>query len=97
MSNTPRLFLVVLGGRTATSHIELHDVRWVAGSDIEATIPALKQNQVGNESGGLLLTEGKAQHVSPGFEMSAQVRKVSRNCAHADLSAVAFEGAFFRR
>ena len=29
MSDTPTLFLVVLGGRTATRHIELHDVRWV--------------------------------------------------------------------
>ena len=51
MRDTPRLFLVVLGGRTATSHIELHDVRWVVGSDIEATIPALKQQWFGLKRG----------------------------------------------
>jgi hypothetical protein len=28
------LFLVVLGGRTATSHIEVHDVRFVAGTTV---------------------------------------------------------------
>ena len=51
MSDTPTLFLVVLGGRTATCHIELHDVRWVVGSNIEATIPALKQQWFGLKRG----------------------------------------------
>ncbi len=51
MTVTPRLFLVVLGGRTATSHIELHDVRWVVGTDIESTIPALKQQWFGLKRG----------------------------------------------
>ena len=51
MTDRPRLFLVVLGGRTATSHIELHDVRWVVGTDIEATIPALKQQWFGLKRG----------------------------------------------
>ena len=51
MTPTPKLFLVVLGGRTATSHIELHDVRWVVGVDIEATIPALKHQWFGLKRG----------------------------------------------
>ena len=51
MSTTPNLFLVVLGGRTATSHIELHDVRWVVGTSIEETIPTLRQQWFGLQSG----------------------------------------------
>ena len=51
MSTTPKLFLVVLGGRTATSHIELHDVRWVVGTSIEETIPTLRQQWFGLQSG----------------------------------------------
>ena len=51
MSTTPNLFLVVLGGRTATSHIELHDVRWVVGTSIEDTIPTLRQQWFGLQRG----------------------------------------------
>ena len=51
MSAKPRLFLVVLGGRTSSSHIELHDVRWVVGTSIEDTIPSLRQQWFGLISG----------------------------------------------
>ena len=51
MTITPSLFLVVLGGRTASSHIELHDVRWVVGPSIESTIPTLRQQWFGLLSG----------------------------------------------
>ena len=37
----PTLFIVVLGGRTKTSHIELHDVRWVIGRSIKDTFRKL--------------------------------------------------------
>ena len=47
----PSLFLVVLGGRIAGSHIELHDVRWVVGTCIEDTIPSLRQQWFGLTSG----------------------------------------------
>ena len=47
----PLLFLAVLGGRTATSHIELHDVRFVAGSTIEATLPDLRRQWFGLREG----------------------------------------------
>ena len=48
---TPRLFLVVLGGRTPHSHVELHDVRWVVGHSIDATIPELKRQWFGSRKG----------------------------------------------
>ena len=47
----PLLFLVVLGGRTATSLIELHDVRFVAGSTIDDTIPELRRQWFGRREG----------------------------------------------
>lgn len=50
-TSSPILFLVVLGGRTARSHVELHDVRWVVGRTIEDTIPALKQQWFGQQRG----------------------------------------------
>ena len=42
---------MVLGGRTASSLIELHDVRFVAGSSLEATIPELKRQWFGRREG----------------------------------------------
>ena len=50
-SGEPGLFLVVLGGRTATSHIELHDVRFVAGRTIEETLPELRRQWFGRREG----------------------------------------------
>jgi hypothetical protein len=47
----PSLWLVVLGGRTASSHIELHDVRFVAGPTIDATIPELRRQWFGRREG----------------------------------------------
>ncbi len=47
----PLLFLVVLGGRTATSLIELHDVRFVAGASIDDTLPELRRQWFGLRKG----------------------------------------------
>ena len=63
MSTTPNLFLVVLGGRAATSHIELHDVRWVVGTSIEDTIPTLRQQWFGLQSGLHIDSYKAIQHV----------------------------------
>ena len=41
------LFLVVLGGRADKANIELHDVRWVVGSQIEDTFNDLRNNWFG--------------------------------------------------
>ena len=47
----PTLFLVVLGGRIAGAHIELHDVRFVAGACIDDTLPALRRQWFGARKG----------------------------------------------
>ena len=43
----PDLFLVVLGGRLKGAHIELHDVRFVAGRTIDDTLPELRRQWFG--------------------------------------------------
>ena len=45
------LFIVVLGGRTLKSNIEIHDVRWVLGESIEDTFPELRNQWLGKKSG----------------------------------------------
>ena len=45
------LFIVVLGGRSLKSNIELHDVRWVLGETIEDTFPELRKQWLGKKSG----------------------------------------------
>lgn len=47
----PGLYLVVLGGRTPQTHVELHDVRWVVGNSIDDAIPELKRQWFGNRKG----------------------------------------------
>jgi hypothetical protein len=50
-SAEPQLFLAVLGGRLPDCHIELHDVRFVAGATIEAAIPELRRQWFGSREG----------------------------------------------
>ena len=45
------LFIVVLGGRSLKSNIEIHDVRWVLGESIEDTFPELRKQWIGKKSG----------------------------------------------
>ena len=45
------LFIVVLGGRTLKSNIEMHDVRWVLGESIEDTFHELRKQWFGNKQG----------------------------------------------
>jgi len=45
------LYLVVLGGRAKKTNIELHDVRWVIGSKIEATYDTLRRDWFGSPNG----------------------------------------------
>tara|TARA_B100000965_G_scaffold393363_1_gene404108 strand:+ start:862 stop:1419 length:558 start_codon:yes stop_codon:yes gene_type:complete len=45
------LFIVVLGGRSVKSNIEMHDVRWVLGETIEDTFPELRKQWLGNKHG----------------------------------------------
>ena len=45
------LFIVVLGGRSLKSNIEIHDVRWVVGNKIEDTFPELRKQWLGMKKG----------------------------------------------
>ena len=45
------LYLVVLGGRAEKANIELHDVRWVVGSEIEETYETLRNGWFGSLKG----------------------------------------------
>ena len=45
------LFIVVLGGRSLKSNIEIHDVRWVIGESIEDTFPELRRQWFGQKKG----------------------------------------------
>ena len=45
------LYLVVLGGSAEKANIELHDVRWVVGSNIEDTYDALREDWFGSPKG----------------------------------------------
>ena len=45
------LFIVVLGGRSLKSNIEIHDVRWVLGESIEDTFPELREQWFGRRNG----------------------------------------------
>ena len=51
MSTAKKLFLVVLGSRFKGCHIEQHDVRWLVGETIDATLPALRQEWIGLRRG----------------------------------------------
>ena len=64
----PLLFLVVLGGRTARCHVELHDVRFVAGDCIEATIRALRAQWFGQRR-GLHIDSYVDVHLVDGFQV----------------------------
>ncbi len=87
MSTTTKLFLVVLGGRTATSHIELHDVRWVVGTSIENTIPTLRQQWFGLQS-GLHIDSYKAIQYVDGYAI--ELIKRQEDCSeHLQSSSTA--------
>ena len=89
MSTTPKLFLVVLGGRTATSHIELHDVRWVVGTSIDETIPTLKQQWFGLQS-GLHIDSYKAIQSVDGYAI--ELIKQREDCKeHLEASSTAMK------
>ncbi|KGG10297.1 hypothetical protein EV04_1963 [Prochlorococcus marinus str. LG] len=40
-----------MGGKIKGGHIEMHDIRWVIGKNIESTIPKLKSEWIGNSLG----------------------------------------------
>jgi len=64
----PTHFLVVLGGRIAGAHIELHDVRFVAGATIDDTLPQLRRQWFGARK-GLHLDSWMAVHFVDGYRV----------------------------
>ena len=62
------LFLVVLGGRTSKSNIEVHDVRWVVGETINETFPTLRKEWFGQQK-GLHIDSYKAIKYIDGYEI----------------------------
>ena len=63
------LFLAVLGGRSGRCHLELHDVRFVAGRTIEETFPALCSQWFGSRK-GLHLDAWMKVHAIDGWSVS---------------------------
>ena len=63
------LFIVVLGGRTLRSNIEMHDVRWVLGESIEDTFPELRKQWIGNRKGLHMDSYKRIQYVD-GYKIS---------------------------
>ncbi|MBW3041703.1 DUF1543 domain-containing protein [Prochlorococcus marinus] len=63
------LFIVVLGGRSLKSNIELHDVRWVLGESIEDTFPELREQWFGRRKGLHIDSYKRIQYVD-GYKIS---------------------------
>ena len=57
------LFLVDLGGRIQGCHIEMHDVRFVVGDNIEQTYSKLKAQWVGDKSNVHMDSYMQIQHI----------------------------------
>ncbi len=70
------LFIVVLGGRSLKSNIEIHDVRWVIGESIKDTFPQLREQWLGKKS-GLHIDSYKCIKYVDGYEIL--ISKPSKN------------------
>jgi len=57
------LYLVVLGGRAEKANIELHDVRWVVGSEIEDSFDTLRKDWFGSSKGLHIDSYKKIQYI----------------------------------
>tara|TARA_Y100001968_G_C19019024_1_gene554228 strand:- start:103 stop:654 length:552 start_codon:yes stop_codon:yes gene_type:complete len=68
------LFIVVLGGRSSKSNIELHDVRWVLGESIEDTFPELRKQWLGKRNGLHIDSYKRIEYVD-GFKIAISKSK----------------------
>ena len=66
------LFLVVLGGRADKANIELHDVRWVVGSQIEDTFNDLRNNWFGSIDGLHIDSFKKIEYID-GYKINLKI------------------------
>ncbi len=83
-----KLFLLVIGGKTKNSNIELHDVRWAAGNKVEHTFPILKDQWFGHLRGLHLDCYMEIKYVG-GFKVLLEEKKdkelnkvVTKNAIH---------------
>jgi len=81
------LFIVVLGGRSLKSNIEIHDVRWVIGESIEDTFPELRKQWLGLKNGLHIDSYKRIQYVD-GYkiEISKSNKDNSINSQEEDQS-----------
>ena len=66
------LFLVVLGGRADKANVELHDVRWVVGSQIEDTFNDLRNNWFGSIDGLHIDSFKKIEYID-GYKINLKI------------------------
>ena len=70
------LFIVVLGGRSLKSNIEIHDVRWVLGESLEDTFPELRKQWLGKLNGLHIDSYKRIEYVD-GYKIS--ISKSNKN------------------
>ena len=68
------LFIVVLGGRSLKSNIEIHDVRWVLGESLEDTFPELRKQWIGKINGLHIDSYKRIEYVD-GYKISISKSK----------------------
>ena len=71
-SESNYLFLVVLGGRADKANVELHDVRWVVGSQIEDTFNDLRNNWFGSIDGLHIDSFKKIEYID-GYKINLKI------------------------
>ena len=72
------LYLVVIGGKAKKANIELHDVRWVVGSQIEDTYDNLRNNWFGLSEGLHIDSYKKIKYVD-GYKIILKNKKNTRS------------------
>ena len=74
------LFIVVLGGRSLKSNIEIHDVRWVLGESLEDTFPELRKQWLGKLNGLHIDSYKRIEYVD-GYKISIS-KSNKKNLTH---------------
>ena len=75
------LFIVVLGGRSLKSNIEIHDVRWVLGESIEDTFSELRKQWLGKRSGLHIDSYKRIQYVD-GYKITVSESNKENSISH---------------
>ncbi|MBQ4847013.1 DUF1543 domain-containing protein [Pseudoalteromonas sp. MMG005] len=73
-----KLFMVYLGGRVTGCHIEMHDVRFVIGENIEQCYPKLKAQWVGDKNAVHIDSYTEITHIN-GYEVNLVTEHTSQS------------------